>query len=175
MARELGVISDLQAAQVAVSTADLTLGFDATTQDGIHMNSIHFTTESDCFVIAIDQLAGGTAQDYESHICESVDHLAQVYSQFHDCDFQECRKNIIGNIANSMTDRAAVNQSTIQRVNASWGKSLNELNCHLHPLETITTECKNCHLHPLETITTECKTALNRLQTSKVKGSALWQ
>jgi len=41
-----------------------------------------------------------------------------------------------------MTDRAAVNHATVVEICEEWGKSLNELNCHLHPLETISTSCK---------------------------------
>ena len=36
-----------------------------------------------------------------------------------------------------MTDRAAVNHATIEQLELSWWKKLNELNCHLHPLDTI--------------------------------------
>lgn len=39
MARKLGVISTLQAAEVAMETDNLTLGFDATTQEWRHINS----------------------------------------------------------------------------------------------------------------------------------------
>jgi len=41
MARELVVIADLQSAELAITTNDLTLGFDATAQDGVHVNSVH--------------------------------------------------------------------------------------------------------------------------------------
>ena len=45
MARELGVISELQAAEAILANENCTPGFDATTQEGVHINSIHFTTE----------------------------------------------------------------------------------------------------------------------------------
>lgn len=41
-----------------------------------------------------------------------------------------------------MTDRFAVNHSTIQK-SETWGKSLNELNCNLHPLDTIASSCRS--------------------------------
>ena len=76
--RELGIISELQAAKIAFSTKNLTLGFDATTQEGVHVNVVHLKTESSCMVVAIDQLAGGTAYDYYmTHITKSVDNLAK--------------------------------------------------------------------------------------------------
>ena len=51
------------------------------------------------------------------------------------------RQKIIGNISNTMTDRAIVNHATVNLVNQSWDKSLNELNFHLHPLDTIASSC----------------------------------
>ena len=42
MARELDVIADLKTAEMAMKTQDLTLGFDATTQEGTHINSIAY-------------------------------------------------------------------------------------------------------------------------------------
>ena len=38
-----------------------------------HINTIHFTTTADCQVVAIDELPGGTALDYEEHLCELYD------------------------------------------------------------------------------------------------------
>ena len=129
MAHELGSISDLQAGEMAMTLNNITLGFDATTQDGVHVNCIHLTSREKCIVIALDHLPRGTAHDYESHI----------YS----CDFLECRDSIINNIKNTMSDRAPVNHSTIQKVCETWGKNLNKINCNLHPLETIATSCRS--------------------------------
>ena len=42
-----------------------------------------------------------------------------------------------------MSDRAVVNHATIQRLELSWRKSLNELNCHLHPLDTIASKTRS--------------------------------
>ncbi|KAK2155809.1 hypothetical protein LSH36_230g00015 [Paralvinella palmiformis] len=50
---------------------------------------------------------------------------------------QTIRWGLISNISNSLTDRCAANHAAIQLVNASWDKTLNELNCHLHPLDSI--------------------------------------
>ena len=38
------MIADLQAAEALISNKHLSLGFDATTQEGVHLNHIHFTT-----------------------------------------------------------------------------------------------------------------------------------
>ena len=64
MARELGIISDFQAAELLLQNQDVTLGFDATTQEGVHINSVHITTKENSHVLAINQLPGGTAEDY---------------------------------------------------------------------------------------------------------------
>ena len=70
-------------------------------------------SQEGCQVIDIDQLPGGTAEDYELHIVESTDRVADVYCAFHNTDFDTCWCNIIFNVTNAMTDRAAVNHATI--------------------------------------------------------------
>ena len=42
-----------------------------------------------------------------------------------------------------MNDRVAVNHATVTKVNESRGKTFNELNCHLHPLDTIASSCRS--------------------------------
>lgn len=42
-----------------------------------------------------------------------------------------------------MTDRAAVNHATIVRLENTWEIHLNELNCHLHPLDTIASSSRS--------------------------------
>lgn len=69
MTRELGCISDLETAEALMQNEDLTMGFDAKTQEGIHVNSVHFTTPA-CYEAALDELSG-TASDY-AHICDTA-------------------------------------------------------------------------------------------------------
>jgi hypothetical protein len=116
MTRELGVIANLQVSELAMKTSNLTLGFDATTRDGKHVNSIHFPDANVCHVVAVDHLAGGTAEDYTQHVVESVDHLAKIYSDFQKRDFQQCRSELICNISNTTTDRASVNHATVEKI-----------------------------------------------------------
>ena len=97
MARELGCIAELQAAEWAMNNSHLTLGFDATTQEGVYINTVHQTSKDNCQFIALDQLPGGTAVDYENHICGAVDYLAFIYSNFHSLPFNECCSTIISN------------------------------------------------------------------------------
>jgi hypothetical protein len=179
MAREFGSISDLQAAEWAMHNNNLTLGFDATTQEGVHVNSINLTSKDKCLVIALDQLPGGTAFDYESHICTSIDYMAFVYSDFYQSNFDECRNSIIENISNTMSDRVAVNHLTISKVCATWGKNLNELNCHLHPLDTIAVSCRSalqslesesCQLFGNDCMAVKIVLAMNKMRFIDVKG-----
>ncbi|XP_023819113.1 uncharacterized protein LOC105357363 isoform X2 [Oryzias latipes] len=143
MVRELGVVSDFQVAEFLLSNQDVTLGFDATTQEGLHVNEIHFTSDSDCLVMSLDLLPGGTAEDYQLHIQESLSRVADVYTKIYDCNFENIRKTMIANIKNTLTDRVAVNHATICQLEEAWGVSFNELNCHLHPLETIARSCRS--------------------------------
>ena len=144
IARELGSISELQAAEMLLSTKDVTLGFDATTQEGTHINSIHFTTKNESFSVAIDELPGGTAEDYANHIIKSVDSLAHTFVHFHEGEnYPDIRQKMIENITNTMTDRCSANHAALKIVSSVWGKSFNELNCHLHPLDSIATACRS--------------------------------
>ena len=36
-----------------------------------------------------------------------------------------------------MSDRCAANHAALRLVNDEWNKTLNELNCHLHPLDSL--------------------------------------
>ena len=137
MVREMGVITELQTAEELMKNTNSTIGFEATTQEGVHVNSVHLAFKTGCLVVPIAQLPGGTAKDYSQHICESVDHLGEVYSQFHHDPFQECREELIKNISNTMSDRAA-----IRLISESWKKELNELYCHLHPLDTVASSAR---------------------------------
>lgn len=73
-------IAELQTAEEILEKKNTTLGFDATTQEGVHVNSVHITTETKCYAAAVDELPGGTAEDYSTHIIETIDNLASVHS-----------------------------------------------------------------------------------------------
>ena len=72
MNRELDAIAELQAAEAGIVEENCTLGFDATTQEGVHVNSVHVTTKSACYSVAVDELPGVTAADYHQHITLSI-------------------------------------------------------------------------------------------------------
>ena len=50
----------------------------------------------------------------------------------------------------TLSDRAAANHAAFRLVNEAFGKTLIEVNCHLHPLDTIATRCRTA-LRSLET------------------------
>ena len=75
MARELGIASDYVVANFLLTNKSMTLGFDATTRNGVHINSIHLTSPSACYIMAVDHLVGGTSQDYACHIDASIDQV----------------------------------------------------------------------------------------------------
>lgn len=143
MAVELGVISDLQAAEILYNSTNVTLAFDATTQEGVHINAVHITTEEKCIILSVEQLAGGTAKDYASHAIQSIEHITEVYSKFYDTNFKDTLRTMKRNITTTMSDRAAVNHAAVRLINENFETTLTEVNCHLHPLDTISSKCKS--------------------------------
>ena len=124
------------------NTDNVTIGFDATTQDGIHVNAINLHNSDTEFTIALDELAGGTSDDYCDHVCSTIIYIAELYSKFKDQPMSEVHNTMIAHIKSTMTDRASVNQTTIRKINKKWGKTLNVMYCHLHPLDTVAFEVK---------------------------------
>lgn len=57
------VEAELQTAVEILENKNTTLGFDAITQEGVHVNRVHITTETECYAAAFDELPGGTAKD----------------------------------------------------------------------------------------------------------------
>nr|XP_047125864.1 uncharacterized protein LOC124807709 [Hydra vulgaris] len=178
MACEHGSIADLQAAEWIISNTHLTHGFDATTQEGVYVKNIHLTLNDKCQVIAVDQLPGGKAVNYANHICNKVDH-ADLVLNFHLKPFEECCCMVISNISSTMWNRVSVNQFTIRKVGETWGKSLNELNCRLHPLDTIATSCRltfksieleSCELYGNYCMAAKIVLAINKMRFKDGKG-----
>ena len=122
MQLEVVVISDLQVAEFMLDTPNLTIAFDATTQAGVHVNAINIHNSNNEYVVALDELAGGRSEDYGNHLVSTVKLLAKFYSSWKDLNFCEVRKKMIDNITNTLTDRYAVNKSSIQEVEKSWSK-----------------------------------------------------
>ena len=83
-----------------------------------------------------------------------------------------------------MSDRVSVNLTinlniTISKICNTWGKNLNELNCHLHPLDTIAISCREvlkslefdrCQLFGNECMAVKVVLAMNKMRFKDVKG-----
>ena len=144
MQLELGVVSDLKAGHFLYSTDGLTLGFDSTTQKGVHVNTINVHKGKSQFILAMDELPGGLSDDYGNHIITTIKYLADIYSSYHGLSKGHVEETMISHVHNTMTDRAAVNQATIRKLNKTWNSNINNLFCHLHPLDTIASSVKTC-------------------------------
>ena len=144
MVVELGLISDFQVDVLLYNSRNVTIGFDATTQDGTHVNAIRATAKEMCLVMSLEELAGGTANDYTNHIIKSVEHLAQTLCTFRveEQSISAVNKTMQSRITCSMMDHAAANHADIRIVKA-LKTTLLEVNCHLHPLDTIATKCRS--------------------------------
>lgn len=80
MVGELGFYSDLKTSMSVLSSDSCSLIFDATTQDGIHVNCVMITTPTSSHLVSIEQLPDGVAEDYKKHISDSIMKLAEVQS-----------------------------------------------------------------------------------------------
>uniref|UniRef100_A0A2C9KJ42 Uncharacterized protein n=1 Tax=Biomphalaria glabrata TaxID=6526 RepID=A0A2C9KJ42_BIOGL len=142
MSREMGVIADLQVAEAVLQADGVTLSFDATTIKGNHINEIHFNTKEQSLTASVLMLPGGRAEDYVQHIMDTLEDLSITYSAFHKCEIQEVRNKMRGKILSTLTDRAAVNSATVNKLNDLLERQLLQLNCHLHPLDGIANETR---------------------------------
>ena len=117
---ELGLLRDMMAAEALYNTPNVTLCFDASTQEVVHFNTLHITTESESILLDVEQFAGGRAMDYAEHIFTTITHLADIYVYLHGyLRKQDVHQQMVDNISNTMTDRAVVNSATINIVNKS--------------------------------------------------------
>ena len=108
----------------------------------IERNSLHQ------FIVSLQSINSNTPCMWETVLLMTT---LQATIQNTDTVFQTVRTHIIiENIANCMMDRVAANHAAIVLVNEAWHKTINELNCHLHPLDTIASSSRSA-LPQLET------------------------
>jgi exonuclease V gamma subunit len=120
----------------------LTLGFDATTQGGRRFNAILVTSQEQTVVLAIDELAGGTAEDYSGHVLSTLERLAKNFSQLTGADEETTLQHFVLAIVNTMSDRCTTNHAAIEILRKRWGKSIQELFCHVHPLDSFASKVR---------------------------------
>ena len=116
MAREMGVIADLQGGQNLLSNKDITLSWDGTTVKGTHLNEIHTSTEERNLLLSVSNLAGGTTEDYTQDILQTVNDIMGNYSKFNNTWIlmMQQRKQSRALVTYILTDRVAVNQSVVK-------------------------------------------------------------
>ena len=130
-AREMGVISYIQVGE-ALSSGDVTLGFDATSLAGSHLNEIHISTGKQGLTAGIASLPGGTTQDYVGHIHNTLDDLSLTSAQARELEPQDTLQKMTSNIACTITDRCVVNHAVVRTLSEDPDKEIIELNCNVH-------------------------------------------
>ena len=141
---ELGIISDLQVGEVMYRQKDITLSWDSTSVNGHHINEVHISVAAvplSFYVLQLNTLPGGTTDDYVAHICDCIDHIARIFSMYHNLDYLHCKSTITSNLKNTLSDRVAVNHCVVQRLQSSFDTELLELKCNVHPLDGIAKRC----------------------------------
>ena len=137
-AREMGILSDLQVATKVTSCDNMTLAWDGTSLDGKHINEVHLCTSQGPLVLGVSQLPDGRASSYYSNITEVLADTVNTYSQYSGKDAETLGKSLKNNISNTLSDRAATNHAVVEKLSGNFfGKSLNELNCNVHPLDSV--------------------------------------
>ncbi|KAK0049869.1 hypothetical protein Bpfe_020761 [Biomphalaria pfeifferi] len=76
MAREMGVIAELQVAEAIIESEAVTLSFDATTIKGSHINEVHFSTKEQSLTASVTAIPGGKTEDYVQHVKDTIDGIA---------------------------------------------------------------------------------------------------
>ena len=137
--REFGIISALQTAALLYNNKACTIGWDATTVRGKHMNEVHFLISTEDgpveYLITIDRVSGGRAYDYANQILRAIEKSAKLYADFINADDISILQVMYNNISCSMTDRCATNGAVLRNLEARLDKSILMLNCAVHPLD----------------------------------------
>eukprot|EP00112_Aurelia_sp_Birch-Aquarium-sp1_P019970 Seg5042.2 transcript_id=Seg5042.2/GoldUCD/mRNA.D3Y31 product="hypothetical protein" protein_id=Seg5042.2/GoldUCD/D3Y31 len=143
IAREMGIIADMQGADTILTSKNSTLSWDGTSLKGVHLNEVHVTTEDKSVVLGISSLPGGTTEDYTKDILNTVNDLMGNYSNKKGLEKEETTKQAKGSISNTLTDRVAVNHCVVKELEKDFGKNLNELNCNVHPIDGLANKARN--------------------------------
>ena len=135
---ELGVLSDIQVAEVMASNDNLTLAWDATSLNTDHINEVHVYTPGDPpkgYVLQISALPGGTTDDYTEHLTHSIQDIVDSYSDYKKLDRMETLNIVQSHLKNTLSDRVAVNHCIVLKLQESMDRELLELKCNVHPLD----------------------------------------
>ena len=130
LAYELGVLSDLQVGEIMYNGKDITLSWDSTTINGEHINEIHIsipTVPPKSYVLSLRSIAGGTIEDYVSHICDSLTLQLLQYATYHRVDYLLAKSSIIKHLKNTLSDTVAVNHCVVQQLKTAFEIELSEV------------------------------------------------
>ena len=151
MAYELGLLSSIQLIEFMLSANNICLSWDATSLDGAHVNEIHVSANETHFIVDVRHIPGGRAADYVTHIMDSFSSAADTYIKAFPGKFSksELLVQLYQRISSTLTDRAPVNhkarvdlESAVNTQLEAVRMSLLELNCNVHPLDTVATSVR---------------------------------
>ena len=105
-AYELGIISDLQVGEILYDNDNVTLSWDSTSVEGHHINEVHIsiaTVPPTSYVLQLGTctLAGGTTDDYVSHIQTCITGIVCSYAEYHKLDPVQTKSTIIHHLKNT--------------------------------------------------------------------------
>ncbi|KAG1681429.1 PiggyBac transposable element-derived protein 1 [Nymphon striatum] len=143
---ELGVLSDIQVAEVMVKNDNLTLAWDAASLDGEHINEVHVYIPGDTpkgYVLQISALPGGTTDDYNEHITNSIQDIVATYCALNKENEMTTLHSVRAHLKNTLCDRVAVNHCVVQKMKTSMDIELLQLKCNIHPLDGIASKSRS--------------------------------
>ena len=137
MVTEMGVLSAIQGVDAMLRSTFVNIAWDATTLNGTHLNEVHANTDDGSFALNVAKLPGGTTKDYVDHIVSTLETSCSLYCKSKEMDLDKTLKLIMKSISSTLSDRAAVNRCVSTELEKYVGHPLIELNCNLHPLDSI--------------------------------------
>ena len=139
-AYELGVLNDVQVCETIMKEDNLTLGWDATSLRGEHVNEVHLMFPGEPprgLELQINSLSGGTTADYAQHTSESLSDVSDTYALCHGVERLDVQKTVLSKLKNTISDRDSVNHCVRKELEENLDVQLLELKCNVHPLDGI--------------------------------------
>ena len=131
-----------------LQSSNLCLSWDATSLDGDHINEIHVSANDKHMVLDVRHIPGGRASDYVTHIMNSFAGAADSYVALYPDRWTktDLLVHLYRKISATLSDRAPVNhrarldlEDAVNTQLEAVQMSLIELNCNVHPLDTVAT------------------------------------
>lgn len=150
MAREMGVLADVQSGEALVESSNCTVAWDATELSGVHINEVHVATptsnNSDTkrtyLTLSVAHLAGGTTDDYTTHTQRSLSETADTYAQYKGEETAGVLNTVQSHITASIADRVVVNKCVAEQLKKSINPELVAYHCNVHPLDSIASKSR---------------------------------